>query len=246
MKALDKTIDHLLSNLKNVTEGEYGELIDLEQFLNAESMEEFMNPEADTPDEGPVIYEEPKISVLGRYYRMESPGTVVLYKHNIKKFFDTTLLKIIRRAPFMTRADLSAAARLVASKTYNHEIFHFDCNVLRLMFDTPQDKIKEEALAVAWSRMRIIEERKAWQTQIGRMGSVIYGMLMEMAYQYRSPGYRDWPNYADEISFKNGLTDYLKPSQGDFLMQSGVNVPELIFSMLGKGKDGQGFVEIGT
>lgn len=246
MKALEQTIDHLLSNLKNAAEGEYGELIDLGQLLKEENLEEFMNPETDTPDEGPVILEEPKVSVLGRYYHMQSPGTLVLYKHNIKKFFDTVLMKVIQRVPFITRNDLAASARLIAINIYHHEIFHFDCNVLRLMFGVTQNKLKEEALAVAWSRLKIAEDRKVWQSVIGRMNGVIYGMLMEMTYKYQSPGYRDWPDYADEISFKNGLTDYLKPSQGDFLMQNRVNVPELIFSMLGKGKDGEGFVEICT
>lgn len=63
---------------------------------------------------------------------------------------------------------------------------------------------------------------------------------------FTSVGYADWPKYADEVSFKNGLTDYLKPSQGGFLMRCGVHIPELIFSMVGKGKDGQGFIEICT
>jgi hypothetical protein len=243
-KALDQAIDHLLTNLKNVSEGDYGELINLGSLLNAESIEEFMSPEADTPDEGPVVTDETKISVLGRYYHMQSPGTVVLYKYNIKKFFDTLLLEVIRRAPFMTRADLAAAARLVASKTYHHELFHFDCNVLRLMFGTEQDKLKEEALAVAWSRMRIAEERKAWQSQIGRMNGVVYGVLMDLAYQFKSPGYCDWPNYADEVRFKTGVLDYINPHKADFLMSSGVPVQEILFSMFGKGKDGQGFVEI--
>lgn len=246
MKALDQTIDHLLANLKNATEGEYGELFNLGSILNAENIEEFMSPEADTPDDGPVVTDEPKMSVLGRYYHMQSPGTVVLYKHNIKKFFDTLLREVIRRAPFMTRADLAAAARLVASKTYHHELFHFDCNVLRLMFGTSQDKLKEEALAVAWSRMRITEERKAWQSQIGRMNGTVYGLLMDMAFQYRSPGYCDWSNYADEVRFKSGLLDYIQLPKTDFLMSSGVPVQEILYSMLGKGKDGQGFVEIGV
>ena len=69
---------------------------------------------------------------------------------------------------------------------------------------------------------------------------------MEIAYQYHSSGYVDWPKYADEVSFKNVLKDYLKPSQGDFLMRCSVHIPELIFSMIGKGKDGQGFIEICT
>ncbi len=245
-KALDQTIDHLLANLKNATEGDFGELVDLPQLLNPENYEEFMNPETDTPDEGPVILDEPKMSVLGRYYHMQSPGTVVLYKRNIKKFFDTLMLELIQRTSFITRSDLAASARLVVMKTYHHELFHFDCNVLRLMFGIQQNKLLEEALAVAWSRLKIAEERKVWQSAIGRMNGVIYGMLMEMAYQYKSQGYSSWPNYADETSFKTGFAGYIQPPNHDFLIQSGVNVPDMLFALLGKGKDGQGFAEIAT
>lgn len=243
MKCLESTIDHLLANLKQMPEGEYGELVDLPRYLIPEQFEEFMQPEPDT-HEGPVVRDEPRVSVLGRYYHMQSPGTVVLYQANLKKFFDTLLWELFQRYPLLTRNDMAAGARLVALKTYHHELFHFDCNVLRAMFNVPQDQIQEEALAVAWSRLKIAEERKTWQTVLGRMNGVVYGMLLEMAYRYTSPGYRDWVHCADEASFKQRLADYLKPPQGDWLMQNGVNLPEMIFALLGKGKTGQGFVEL--
>jgi hypothetical protein len=243
MNALNLAIDYLLANLKDVPEGEYGELVAIREFIEPASYEKFMHPEPDT-SEGLVVVDEPDIYVLGRYYRMQSPGRVILYKRNLKIFFDTLIHELFKRTQYITRSDLSAAARLVALKTYQHELFHFDCNVLRIMFDSNPDLFLEEALAVAWSRIEIAKERKAWQSAIGRMNGVIYGILMELSYKYGSPGYRDWTCYADEISFKNGLARYMKPQEYDFLIDNGVNIPDILFSMLGRGKDGQGFTEM--
>lgn len=245
MTALDKSIDAMLANLKHLPEGEFGELIDLEQHLEPMDLGEFMESDPDTiDDDTPPEMLKTRRTLLGCYYRMRSPGKVVLFTGNLKRFFDGLMLEVLKVTPYVTKGDLTAAARLVAFKTWQHELFHFDCNVLREMFGTQQDKMKEEALAVAWSRYKIIEERKAWQSQIGRMSGVVYGVLMDRAYRYRSAGYRDWPNFADETRFKAGLLDYIKPNQHQFLAQSGVPVQELLFSLLGKGKDGQGFVEI--
>lgn len=243
MSVLNLTIEHLLANLRDVSEGEYGELIAIRQFLDPASYEGFMNPIPDT-EEGTIVLEAPDIYMLGRYYHMQSPGKVVLYKHNLKRFFDTLINELLARTQYVTRSDLSAAARLIVLKTYHHELFHFDCNVLRIMFGSNQDRLLEEALAVAWSRLKIAEERKTWNSAIGRMNGVVYGILMELAYKYASPGYRDWPEYADEVRFKNGLVMYSKPQGYNFLIGNGVNIADIIFSMLENGKNGQGFIEM--
>lgn len=244
MSVLDKTIELMLSNLKHLPEGEYGELYDLEQYLEPMTVDEFMEPEPDTvdDDEPPEMLATRK-SLLGCYYGMRSPGKVVLFTGNLKSFFDSLMLEVLKVTPYITRSDLATAAKLVAYKTWHHELFHFDCNVLAIMFGTRKDRLKEEALAVAWSRHKIAEERKNGQTQIGKMSGVVYGVLMDRAYRYRSAGYCDWPNYADDATFKAGLLDYIKPSQLGLLMHAGVPVQEMIYSMLGKGKDGQGFAE---
>lgn len=245
MNVLEQTIDHLLSGFKKVTEGEYGELYDLKQHLEPMQLDEFMEPEPDDVDDNtPIEHMATRKSVLGCYYRMQSPGKVVLFKGNLKKFFDSLMAEVLKVTPYITKSDLAAAARLVTLKTWQHEFFHYDCNVLRIMFGTKQDRIKEEALAVAWSRWKIAEERKVWNSQIGKMSGVVYSVIMDRAYQYRSSGYRDWPMYADEASFKAGLLDYIQPQHFNFLMQSGVPLQEMLFSLLGKGKDGQGIVEI--
>ena len=216
--------------------------LSVDELLN---IDEFMEPEPDVlDDDTPIEILATRRSLLGCYYGMRSPGKVVLFTGNLKRFFDSLMLEVLKVTPYITKNDLTAAARLVAFKTWQHELFHFDCNVLRIMFGTQQDRMKEEALAVAWSRWKIAEERKVWNSQIGKMSGVVYGVLMDRAYRYRSPGYCEWPMYADEVRFKDGLLDYFKPPQFNFLVHSGVQVQDLLFSLLGKGKDGQGFSEI--
>jgi hypothetical protein len=247
MNTLEQAINYMLHNLKNIKEGEFGELYDLKQHLEPVSVDEFMDPEPDSLDEHEDIPLESlaeRRTLLGCYYGMKSPGKVVLFAANLKMFFGSLMLEVLKVTPYITRSDLTAAARLVAFKTWQHELFHFDCNILRIMFGAQKDSLKEEALAVAWSRLKIAEERKAWQSQIGRMSGIVYGILMDRAYRFRSAGYCDWPKYADETRFKAGLLDYIEPQRTRFLTQAGVPVHELLFSLLGKGKDGQGFVEI--
>lgn len=244
MKALDQVIAIMLDDFKDTYEGEYGEIRGIKDRIRRESLEIFMWPEPDTHDEGPVVTDEPEISVLGRYYAMQSPGTVVLYSHNMKMFFHSLLAEVSNVTPYISRFDLASSARLVALFVYSHELFHFDCNVLRYLFGSTKDEFIEEALAVAWSRSKIAEDRKAWQSQIGRMNSVIYSVLMDKAFQFRSPGYCDWCYYADDAQFKTGLLDYIDPGNKHCLLQNGVPLPDIIYAMLGKGKAGQGFTEI--
>lgn len=245
MNELDQTINAILANLDKLPEGQYDELYNLGEHLESVSLEEFMEPEPDTiEDDIPPEVLATRKSLLGCYYKMRSPGKVVLFAGNLKRFFDSLLREVLKVTPYITRSDLTAAARLVALKTWQHEQFHFDCNVLSIMFGVQQDKMKEEALAVAWSRMKIAEERKTWNGSIGRMSGVVYGVMMDKTFHYRSPGYRDWQLFADEASFKAGLLDYLQPPQKAFLIQAGVPLQELVYAMLGKGKDGQGFIEM--
>jgi len=97
------------------------------------------------------------------------------------------------------------------------------------------DRLREEALAVAWSRLKIIEKRGVYNSKIGRMNGVFYGRLLDAAFAYQSPGYCDWPYYADDARFRPALLDYLtKPAAVARLQANGVsNLADLVFGMLG-------------
>ncbi|WP_295407187.1 hypothetical protein [uncultured Thiocystis sp.] len=84
-------------------------------------------------------------------------------------------------------------------KTHQHELFHFHCDVLRQLLGGQYHRLHEEALAVAWSRLKIIEQ--PWNSRIGRMNRVFYHQLLDAAFAYRSPGYRDWVLLPDATRF---------------------------------------------
>lgn len=216
--------------------------------FDAPPLDDFLNPDPDAIDEDDPEAHAPTappttVLILGRYYPMSSPGTIVLYQHNLKLFYRSLIREVLKTVPSLSKSDLEAALRLVVLKTYYHEGFHFDCNLLRKLFGSQNDRLSEEALAVAWSRMRIARDRDQWNTSIGRMNALVYNLIVRLAYRYRSPGYSDWPHYSDEVRFKAGLRDYINPPNAVFLEASGVPVCDVLFEMLGKRKDNEGYIE---
>jgi hypothetical protein len=139
--------------------------------------------------------------------------------------------------PYLFPLDFEGALHLVVKKTDQHEQFHFQSDVLRQLFGSPCDPLLEEALAVAWSRMKILEE--PWNSKIGRMNRVLYNRLLDAAFAYRSPGYCDWPKYADAPRFKEAWLDYLSPPNYRRLQGNGVsNLQDMMFGLVGQVRGG--------
>lgn len=91
---------------------------------------------------------------------------------------------------------------------------------------------------MAWSRLRIQEQ--PWNSKIKRMNAVLcHGPLRE-AYAYRSPGYRDWPQFADRLRFEPALLDYVADTAAKTRVEAnGVsNLSKLFAAMLGEIKGG--------
>lgn len=204
------------------------------------------------PPLGKLLHPEPDVEieneiredsdVLGTYTRMRSPGVVTLRARAIRNFF-WQIVTVLRQQPFevfITVPELERIAAMLARKTYYHEIFHFNSDVMGMLFGSVYDKFQEEALAVAYSRLMLQRDRSSANTQIGRMNAALYNRAIEYSFQYTSEGYRDWVHYNDEVRFKNGLLDYIKPGEYRKLQANAVAVEDLLFDMLGKP---QGFVE---
>jgi hypothetical protein len=243
MGAVDDVVNEISRDIQSLEEGEFGEVFIDGRLLDGPAPEEYLMPETD------VLFQKPyhddhlidlarEKRLLGVYVRMRSPGSILLFKDNLRDFFWGLIGLILPRAAMMTRFDLAASARLVALKTYYHELFHFDCDVMGMLFDNSFDHLIEEALAVARARARISADRSIWQSQIGRMNGVVYHLIMDEAFKYTSPGYRDWPRYADEARFKVGLLNYLNPCKCRDLQSNGVVVEDILFAMLGNLKGG--------
>lgn len=222
--------------------GEFDEvIIPGDVFEDVPGLEDFLSPEPDIigKDGHPSIsaglngeMETSSLLMLGGYRRMESPGVIVLFRRNLGLFYKALLRKIIMQFRYISKLDLDAGAQLVASHTYYHEQFHFACDVMHHLFGSKLDVFMEEALAVAWARLRIAEERYQWNTHIGRMNGVFFSLLMYHSFDYRSAGYRDWSLYSDEIKFRKALPDYLLPANLHQLIANGVTLDEIIYALV--------------
>jgi len=249
MKIVNDIVNRIVKEeIEPLQVDEMGQVIIDPESIDAPNLDDFLNPESDVVDEeDPDRHwspSPPNIFLLGIYYPMKSPGQVVLFDRNLQLFYRSLLREVLRRVPSISKFDMETAVRLVILKTYYHECFHFDCDLLRRLFGkTHRDRYMEEALAVAWSRMQVAKDRNQWNNPIGRMNALVYNLFVRLAYQYRSPGYCDWPNYADDVRFKAGLRDFIDPPNATFLESSGVPVGDVLFEMLGKRKENEGYRE---
>jgi hypothetical protein len=181
----------------------------------------------------PELIEAEGEELLGVYYPIASPGQIILYWDRIGSLFWHTALQISQRGYYLTQADLSNMAYLVSLKTNQHERFHHFCDVCRHLFGGHYDRLKEEALAVAWSYRYISNSSKAWNSKIGSLFPQPYREVIGMIFRYRAPGYRDWVNFRSEVEFADGLTDYLIPPQAQILEHNGVDIMRLLIGMEG-------------
>ena len=240
IEQLNKEMAHEINRLP---EGEMGEVIwDDDFFVDIPELDDFLEPPDDVMINAPENPDEDWIDnlskthprLLGIYIPMQSPGQVILFRKNLRSFYLSLVSAIRHRVPYMTKLDLNAAWTLVVMKTHEHELFHYNINVLQEMFGGSYTPKIEEALAVAWARMKVQEKRGVWQSSIGRMNGLFYSLLMQRAFAYRSAGYRDWVLCADEVRFKPALLDYIAPNNYARLQGNGVDMERLLYGMIGQ------------
>ena len=180
--------------------------------------------------------------VLGQYQPMRSPGQIILFEERLSSFYWGLVGQISRNNYFMEESDLEKMAHMVVLKTYTHEQFHHFADVARHLFGSQYDHHLEEALAVAWSRKKLIEQRRIWQSKEARLAAPLYNELMVNMYHYRSSGYRDWVLYQSEDEFLIAISDYLGGSGKKFLEKSGISMGQILLRILDEVKD-KGVVE---
>lgn len=240
---IDQLNKEIAAEINRLPEGELGEVIlDNELFVDIPEFDVFLEPPNDVMTNAPENPDDYWVNdirityprILGLYIPMHSPGQVILFWQNLRSFYWSLIRAIRHRVPYMTKQDLNASWMLVLMKTHEHELFHYNINVLQEIFGGAYTPKIEEALAVAWARMKIQGERAKWNTQIGRMNGLFYSLLMQRAFAYRSAGYRDWVLYADDVRFKPVLLDYIAPKNYGRLQGNGVDMERLVFGMLGQ------------
>ena len=233
----------IYAEINQLPVGKMGEVIlDDELFVNIPDLDAFQEPPPDVIEDAPDEPNDDWVDhirhvypfLLGMYIPMRSPGQVLLFGRNLKWFYWSLIGAIRNRVPYATKLDLNAAWSLVLMKTHEHELFHYNINVLQEMFSGKYNPIIEEALAVAWARMRIQEKRSTWHSSIWRMDEMFYSLLMQHAFDYRSAGYRDWVLYADKVSIKSALLCYISPNNFRRLQDNGVDLELLLYNMIGQ------------
>lgn len=248
--SIEQLNKEMANEINRLPEGELVEVIfDDEVFRDVPDLDDFLAPPPDVMVNAPQNPDDAWLSdvhrtypfLLGMYIPMQSPGQVVLFGKNLKWFYWSLVRAIRPSVPYMTKLDLNAAWTLVRMSTYEHELFHYNINVLQEIFEGSYTPSIEEALAVAWERFKIQDERAKWQSQIGRMNGLFCSLLMQRAFAYRSPGYRDWVLYADEVRFKPALLGYIKPNNYSQLETNGVDMERLLYGMIGQME--KGYVE---
>lgn len=238
MSALDTIVNHVAQEINALPKGKYDEaILEPRLFAKIPPLEHFLSPSPDVaqhPEQaGEMLAMIERKNLLGIYVPMQSPGLVILGRQALRDFFWALVHRLHSALPYITHADLERSLRVVVTKTHAHELFHFHSDVLRRLFGASFDPLLEEALAVAWSRLQILRQRGQGNTKIGQMSGVVLNLLLPLAYDYQSPGYRDWPLYADEARFKTALLNYLAPPNQAFLQSNGVDMEALVFGMLG-------------
>lgn len=241
MTAFDSIVTPIASVINSLPTGRYGEVLFENSALDDFPKPEFfLHPDPDVhegPDDDQGLRELPEHTpLLGLYVPMHSPGQLILFSNNLRRFYWSLVLNHRHGLPYLTPLDLQGALDLVIRKTYQHELFHFHCDVLRQLFGSQYRRDHEEALAVAWSRQQITGQRGVWNSKIGRMNGVLYTRLIDAAFAYRSPGYRDWPQFADDSRFRPALLSYLAdPNALTRLEANGIsNLPDLLFGLIGR------------
>lgn len=242
-KSIDQLNKEMMNEISQLSEGEMGEVVFADDFFaDIPKLEDFLEPPDDVMPNAPENIDDGWVSsirnthpfLLGMYIPMRSPGQVILFGRNLRWFYWALVGAVRHRVPYMNKLDLNAAWSLVLMKTHEHELFHYNINVLQEMFGGACTPEIEEALAVAWARMKIQEKRGVWQSSIGRMNGLLYSLLMQRAFAYRSPGYCDWVLYADEVRFKPALLEYIRPNNYSRLETNGVDMQRLLFGMIGQ------------
>jgi hypothetical protein len=227
--------------ITKLEKGEFDQVIIPEHFFEGvPGLEDFLSPESDVigkeghphTSAGPDgEMESSSVSILGIYRRMQSPGVIVLFRRKLGLFYKALLCEIIKQFSYMSKLDLEAGAQFVASHTYYHEQFHFACDVMHHLFGSKLDVLMEEALAVAWARLHIIEDRSQWNSMICRMNGVFFSLLMDYSFRYRSAGYSNWYLYSDEIIFRKALTDYVMLANLHQLTANGITLDEITYAL---------------
>lgn len=221
MDICKEAIKQILLPLRDVEEDQETDMIRIDPSLLESEQEGFFYE----------AYQEEGEEYLGRYFPMSSPGTIELHGPRLRGCFWFIVDRLQKVGHSFWKSDLEGLAHLMVFKTWWHEHFHLFSDIQSHLLQSASGARThnlEESLATAFSYRQIMRERSKWQTVIGRIHASIFKPFLRIAFEYRSPGYRDWPLYDDDVRFTDGLVRHLSPVRATWLESSGVPVGEMI------------------
>jgi len=245
MNIVDMLVNSIISDTKwLIQQEESGDIFPIDDcflpgsFDDAQELDVFQNPEPDTEDSHLVLENEPyyiedtdvHISILGTYTHISSPGIITLNKNNIAAYWKSLLKYAQRSYPFIYPREAERILRLVVQSVYEHERFHYLCDFSRRLFNSTQDRLLEEALAVAatWHWMNQLKGSPEFDSIHPRLRRTI----VQQRFQYTSHGYRDWHNYADATKFHDAVRDYLCPQASQVFATCGLDFGRWLLSSI--------------
>lgn len=203
---------------------------DEEEFkYGLETFKELYSNEYDEREEDKPI--EIHDDILGSYTPMCSPGIISIEIYNQLEFFQDNISNMICSGYNITFANYKMMVELTILKTFYHEYFHHFSDITLQLFNFLKDKDTEEALAVAWSRMKVNEfVNKA--TKNSNISTSLYETYLRKIYNYSISGYKDWKKYILPEDFCGKVIDYMYPSSAYSLIKNGVNFEMMILNTL--------------
>ncbi|QSZ27578.1 hypothetical protein ACETAC_01290 [Aceticella autotrophica] len=169
--------------------------------------------------------------ILGYYVPMSSPGKIVLRWERIGCLFWHIIFKSSFIKTQLQYSFLENIAILFVLNTYIHEQFHNFCDVCRHLFSTKFDRNTEEALAVAWSYIKLNEMKEEGNNEIDIIPDNIFYDIMKRIYSYNQNGYKDWIYYQTKTTFEQGICRYLLPKSANCFSANDINIGEIIMKL---------------
>ena len=234
IKIMHKEID-IIARMSEENLSNFSGEIDIQmvdEYIVQNGLSESAEPYLEQPEDVLLEVEQGSRILLGSYTPMQSPGVLVLYQDNMRNFFWGAVRDVLsrNRGIWISQNDLKYTAEALIFMVLWHEQFHFCCDAIRQLLGSTYNPMVEEALAVAYSRLELHKLRYK-HSRVSRIHPQFFSGIMQRAYDYTSPVYRDWPHYSDDIMFSQGLIQYFL-SQGNKLEHNGVNLSRMFNEMI--------------
>lgn len=167
---------------------------------------------------------------LAMYTPMNSPGTIHLFIYRIRDCFAGYIRGMIGAGYHITYMAFVKVAEIFIKQIVYHEYFHHYTDIQHKLIVYSHERYLEEALAVAWSRIKIDPiVRKILKSPRERL---LYDVYEKMIFNYSGQGYSDWIYYKTSNKFCEGVRQYTIHSGSSKLFRDGFNFYKLILKSL--------------